>query len=47
MELEAGRKALDAQLRELQTRVDEAEEITKREAKRIGVKLETRVNLKE
>ncbi|CAF0735017.1 unnamed protein product [Brachionus calyciflorus] len=42
-ELDASRKALEQQLRDTQTRIEEAEEFAKREAKRLNSKLETRL----
>jgi hypothetical protein len=43
-ELDASKKALEQQLRDTQTRIEEAEEFAKREAKRISTKLEARVS---
>lgn len=42
-ELEATKKSYEQQLRDLQSRIDETDEIARREAKRISAKLETRV----
>lgn len=41
-EIDLARKSVEGQLKDLQSRVDEAEEFAKREAKRMGNKLETR-----
>lgn len=43
-ELDATKKALEQQLRDTQSRIEEAEEFAKREAKRISTKLEARVS---
>ena len=40
LELDASRKSLEQQLRDMQARIDEADELARREAKRINVKLE-------
>lgn len=42
-ELEASKKALEAQVSSLQSRLDDAEEVTKRESKKISINLESRV----
>lgn len=42
-ELESAKKSLEAQFKEVQSRLDEVEEISKREAKKITIKLESRV----
>jgi hypothetical protein len=44
-ELDATKKALQQQLSDTQSRIEEAEEFAKREAKRISTKLEARVIL--
>ena len=44
-ELEAAKKSMEAQLKDIQTRLDETEEISKREAKKITIKLESRVDI--
>lgn len=40
LELDASRKSLEQQLRDTQARIDEADELARREAKRINAKLE-------
>jgi myosin heavy chain 1/2/3/4/8/13/7B/15 len=42
-ELESTKKSYEQQLRDVQARIDEADEIARREAKRINAKLETRL----
>jgi hypothetical protein len=46
-DLDASRKALDQQLRDTQLRIDEADEFTKRETRRISAKIETQVSLSQ
>lgn len=43
VELDASKKAIEQQLRDAQARLEEAEDYTKREIKRVSVKLEGRV----
>lgn len=42
-ELESGRKAMEAQVRDAQAKLEETEEHTKRESKKISISLESRV----
>ncbi len=46
-DLDASRKALDQQLRDTQLRIDEADEFTKRETRRISAKIETQVSFSQ
>ena len=43
-DLDASKKSLEQQLRDTQLRIDEADEFTKRETRRISAKIETQVN---
>ena len=44
-ELESNKKQTDIQIKELQSRLEESEEITKREAKKITIELKSRVKI--
>ena len=44
LELDASRKSLEQQLRDTQIRIEEADEFTKRETRRISAKIEAQVN---
>lgn len=46
-DLDTSKKSLEQQLRDTQLRIDEADEFTKRETRRISAKIETQVNFKE
>ncbi len=46
-ELESGRKSMEAQVRDAQAKLEEMEEHTKRESKKISISLESRVIYRE
>ena len=46
-DLDTSKKSLEQQLRDTQLRIDEADEFTKRETRRISAKIETQVNFRK